>query len=143
MSMNGLQKARGDCEHRLLSRFRSFQERTSTEAGRSIVWRMNIHSGDNLVIEQELSSCFMERGDQWTGRRIAERCRGEPADVFIQCLFGQTLAKISTLLLYLRLILINSKAQSTASNSVRYFSRRTFPKSLTSSALRLAPKIHG
>lgn len=68
VSVDDLQKARGDCERQLLSRFRTFQEGTSTEAGRSIVRRMNIHSGDNLVIEQELSSCLLKRGDWWTGK---------------------------------------------------------------------------
>ena len=62
-----LQKAREDCERRLKTRFRTFQEGTSTDAGQSIVRRMNIHSGDHLVIEQELSACLLNRGDQWTG----------------------------------------------------------------------------
>lgn len=62
-----LQKAREDCERRILSRFRSFQEGASTEAGQSIVRRMNIHSGDHLIIEQELSCCLLKRGDHWTG----------------------------------------------------------------------------
>ena len=68
VNVDDLQKARGDCERQLLIRFRSFQEGTLTEAGRSIVRRMNIHSGDNLVIEQELSSCLLKRGDRWTGK---------------------------------------------------------------------------
>ena len=67
VNTDDLQKARSDCEHQLLSRFRSFQEGTSADAGRSIVRRMNIHSGDNLVIEQELSSCLLKREDRWTG----------------------------------------------------------------------------
>ena len=62
-----LQKAREDCERRLKTRFRTFQEGTSTDAGQSIVRRMNIHNGDHLVIEQELSACLLNRGDQWTG----------------------------------------------------------------------------
>ncbi len=65
--IDDLQKAREDCERRLQNRFRSFQEGGSTEAGQSVVRRINIHSGDNLVIEQELSSCLLKRGDQWTG----------------------------------------------------------------------------
>ena len=65
--IDDLQKAREDCERRIRSRFRSFQENTSTEAGTSVVRRVNIHSGDTIVIEQELSSCLLRRGDQWTG----------------------------------------------------------------------------
>ena len=68
VNVDDLQKARGDCERQLLVLFRSFQEGTSTEAGRSIVRRMNIHSGDNLVIEQELTSCLLKRGERWTGK---------------------------------------------------------------------------
>lgn len=67
VDMNGLQKARGDSERQLRHCFRSLQEGTSTEAGRSIVRRINIHSGDSLVIEQELSSCLLKRGENWTG----------------------------------------------------------------------------
>ena len=66
-SLDGLQKARGDCERQLRQRFREFQEDTSTAAGQSIVRRMNIHSGDGFVIEQELSACPLKRGDNWTG----------------------------------------------------------------------------
>ena len=62
-----LQKARENCERQLKTRFRTFQEGTSTDAGQSIVRRMNIHNGDHLVIEQELSACLLNRGDQWTG----------------------------------------------------------------------------
>ena len=69
VNIEDLQKARGDCESRLLTQFRSFQEGTSTDAGRSIVRRMNIHSGDSLVIEQELSCCLLKRGDRWTGAK--------------------------------------------------------------------------
>lgn len=66
VNIGDLQKARGDCERQLLSRFRSYQEGTLIEAGKSIVRRMNIHSGDNLVIEQELSFSLLKRGDRWT-----------------------------------------------------------------------------
>ena len=67
VKIDDLQKAREDCARRVRNRFRSFQEATPTEAGQSIVRRMNIHNGDTIVIEQELSSCLLKRGDQWTG----------------------------------------------------------------------------
>lgn len=143
VNIGDLQKARGDCERQLLSRFRSYQEGTLIEAGKSIVRRMNIHSGDNLVIEQELSFSLLKRGDRWTGISIKRWYREETADVYTQCLFGRTLAKTPISLLYPRLTLINSKAQSIASNFAQSFLRRTFPKSLTFPDLRLAPRIHG
>lgn len=83
VNIDELQKAREDCERRLMSRFRSFQEGTSIEAGQSIVRRMNIHSGDHLVIEQELSSCLLKRGDRWTGIWLTRCYKEEPADVLI------------------------------------------------------------
>lgn len=142
VSVDDLQKARGDCERRLLSGFRSFQEGALTQVGRSIVRRMNIHSGDNLVIEQELSSCLLKRGERWTGICITGSCREKPADIFVQCLSGQILAKILIFPSYPRLTLISSRAQSIDSNFAQSFSRKTFPKSLTLSGLRLTPKSH-
>ena len=62
-----LQKARGDVERQLRQGFRSLHEGIPTDAGLPIVRRVNIHSGDNLVIEQELSICVLQRGQEWTG----------------------------------------------------------------------------
>ena len=70
VSLDGLQKTREDCERQLRQRFRRFQEDTSTVTGQSVVRRLNIHSGDNFVIEQELSACFLKRSDKWTGRLL-------------------------------------------------------------------------
>ena len=67
VDVNDLQESRGDSERQLRHCFRSLQEGTLAEAGRSIVRRMNIHSGDSLVIEQEISCCHLERGGNWTG----------------------------------------------------------------------------
>ena len=86
VNVDDLRKARGDCERQLLIVFRSLQEGTSTEAGRSIVRRMNIHSGDNLVIEQEVTSCLLKRGDRWTGR--------------LTCHCGQDTTNVSTVLVW-------------------------------------------
>lgn len=70
VDIDDLQEARGDSERQLRHSFRSLQEGTLAEAGRSIVRRMNIHSGDSLVIEQEISCCHLKRGGSWTGTFI-------------------------------------------------------------------------
>ena len=143
VNIDDLQKAREDCERRLLSRFRSFQEGTAAEAGKSIVRRMNIHSGDHLVIEQELSSCLLKRGDLWTGIWLIGWCGEEAADVLSQYSSGQTLAKKLISRLYPHLTPINSKVRSIVLSSVQCFSRRTFPKRHTSPVIRVIPRIHG
>lgn len=63
----GLQKARQDCDRQLRQIFQAFTAGTLAQAGKSIVRRINIHSGDCMVIEQELSICLFKRGDHWTG----------------------------------------------------------------------------
>lgn len=63
----GLQKARQDCDRQLRQIFKAFTAATLSQAGKSIVRRINIHSGDCVVIEQELSICLSKRGDHWTG----------------------------------------------------------------------------
>ena len=102
VSLDGLQKARGDCERQLRQRFRRFQEDTSAMAGQSIVRRMNIHSGDNSIIEQELSACLLKRSDKWTGILLDSQ-RKCLLSAKKQCLSGQTRERIKTLILYLGL----------------------------------------
>lgn len=68
VGLDGLKVARRDSERRLRESFRNIQESTVAEAGRSIVRRLSIHNGDILALEQEISICFVERKDHWTGR---------------------------------------------------------------------------
>ena len=63
----GLQKARQDCDRQLRQMFQALTAGTLSQAGKSIIRRINIHSGDCMVIEQELSICLFKRGDHWTG----------------------------------------------------------------------------
>lgn len=81
----GLQKARQDCDRQLRQTFQAFTAGTLSQAGKSLVRRINIHSGDCMVIEQELSICPLKRGDHWTG----DSCRGplnvDITDHLLQC----------------------------------------------------------
>lgn len=63
----GLQNARQDCDRQLRQKFHALTASTLSQAGRSLVRRVNIHSGDCMVIEQELSIYPFKRGDHWTG----------------------------------------------------------------------------
>ncbi|KAI4234404.1 MAG: hypothetical protein LQ349_003820 [Xanthoria aureola] len=65
---DGLKDARRDSERRLRESLRNIQQSTVAEAGRSIGRRLNIHTGDILALEQEISICFVERKDHWTGK---------------------------------------------------------------------------
>ncbi|CAL8581396.1 hypothetical protein XPA_007091 [Xanthoria parietina] len=66
VSRDGLKDARRDSERRLRESLRNIQQSTVAEAGRSIGRRLNIHTGDILALEQEISICFVERKDHWT-----------------------------------------------------------------------------
>ena len=68
VSRDGLKDARRDSERRLRESLRNIQQSTVAEAGRSIGRRLNIHTGDILALEQEISICFVERKDHWTGK---------------------------------------------------------------------------
>lgn len=68
VGLDGLKDARRDSERRLRESFRNIQQSTVAEAGRSIVRRLSIHNGDILALEQEISICFVERKDHWTGK---------------------------------------------------------------------------
>ena len=63
----GLQKARQDCDRQLRQIFQGITAGTLSQAGKSIVRRINIHSGDCMVIEQELSISLFKQGSHWTG----------------------------------------------------------------------------
>ena len=65
---DGLKDARRDSARRLRESLRNIQQSTVAEAGRSIVRRLSIHNGDILALEQEISICFVERKDHWTGK---------------------------------------------------------------------------
>ena len=81
----GLQKARQDCDRQLRQMFQAFTAGTLSQAGKSIVRRINIHSGDCMIIEQELSICPLKRGDHWTGDSQREPLIFEITDRLPQC----------------------------------------------------------
>ena len=67
VKLDSLRKARTEYNRQLRSIFRSVRDGMPADSGRSIVRRINIHSGDSLVIEQELSATLIRRSSHWTG----------------------------------------------------------------------------
>ncbi|KAL9624925.1 MAG: hypothetical protein Q9160_000972 [Pyrenula sp. 1 TL-2023] len=62
----GLELARDDCVKQLQRTFRSVQDSFSPEPGRSIIRRINIHNGSQIVLEQELTITIIRRGCHFT-----------------------------------------------------------------------------
>jgi hypothetical protein len=68
----GLQRARNNCDLQLLGKFSAFYESPASDAGHSIVRRVNIHSGDCFVLEQEASICVLGDTQIWTGELVPD-----------------------------------------------------------------------
>lgn len=81
----GLRKARQDCDRQLRQIFQALTASTLSQAGKSVVRRINIHSGDCIVIEQELSICLLKRGEYWTGDSQGDPLFVEITDSLSQC----------------------------------------------------------
>jgi len=64
----GLELARNDSNDQIRKSFRSMQESSATDAGNSIVRRIQIHNGSALVIEQDMTIALVRRDEHWTGR---------------------------------------------------------------------------
>lgn len=64
----GLEVARNDCNDRLRRSFKSIQDSAASDAGTSIIRRVQIHNGSTLVVEQEMTMTLVERGENWTCR---------------------------------------------------------------------------
>lgn len=63
----GLEVARHDCVKQLQRTFRSIQESSASNVGRSIIRRIDIHNGSSLVVEQEMTVAVVTRENHFTG----------------------------------------------------------------------------
>jgi hypothetical protein len=68
LDIKALEIARDDCNNQLRRTFRSMQDSAASEAGTSIIRKMDIYDGSHLVMEQEVTVYVVPRGAQWTGK---------------------------------------------------------------------------
>lgn len=66
LSVEQLEYARHNCHEHLRKMFRSIKDCTA-EPGRSMIRAINIHNGNIIVMEQEMTATVVHRGDQWSG----------------------------------------------------------------------------
>jgi hypothetical protein len=64
-----LQRARNWYERRIHEMYRDCCAECPEDAGRSIIRHVSIHSGDSIVLEQELSICLLKRNTNWARKR--------------------------------------------------------------------------
>lgn len=72
LDINGLEFAREDSNAQLQKSFLSLQNSAQSEAGRSIVRKVQIFDGSTLVIEQQMTATIIERGQHWTSRPLQQ-----------------------------------------------------------------------
>ena len=65
VSPSDLQRARNWYEHRIQQLYRDCCTVCPADVGKSIIRHVNIHSGDSIVLEQELSICLLKRDANW------------------------------------------------------------------------------
>ncbi|KAH8907948.1 hypothetical protein BR93DRAFT_977797 [Coniochaeta sp. PMI_546] len=66
LDIRGLEIAREKCNAQLRRAFLSLQDSAASEAGRSIIRRLEVHDGGTLVVEQQMTATIVHRGNFWT-----------------------------------------------------------------------------
>ncbi|RYP43987.1 hypothetical protein DL768_009499 [Monosporascus sp. mg162] len=66
LDIRDLEIAREKCNAQLRRAFLSIQDSAASEAGRSIIRRLEVHDGNTMVMEQQMTATIVHRGNFWT-----------------------------------------------------------------------------
>jgi hypothetical protein len=70
LDIRDLELAREKCNIQLRRAFQSIQHSAASEAGRSIIRRVEVYDGSTIVVEQQMTATIVHRGDLWTSMYI-------------------------------------------------------------------------
>lgn len=68
LDIRDLEIAREKCNAQLRRAWQSVQDSAASEAGRSIIRKLDIYDGCTVVAEQQLTGTIVHRGDSWTSK---------------------------------------------------------------------------
>jgi len=68
LAIHDLEIAREKCNAQLRRAFLGLQDGAASEAGRSIIRRLEVHDGGTMVMEQQITATIIHRGSYWTSK---------------------------------------------------------------------------